>query len=58
MVLRIMVPHYPAIGSGGVPPMPPTILMSDTGVGGSGLGSEPTVSDFLNQMNSEEPKRK
>jgi hypothetical protein len=28
MVLSIMVPHFPAIGSGGVPPVPPTILMS------------------------------
>ena len=28
MVLSIMVPHYPAIGSGGMPPVPPTILMS------------------------------
>jgi hypothetical protein len=23
-----MVPHFPAIGSGGVPPVPPTIIMS------------------------------
>ena len=23
-----MVPHFPAIGSGGMPPVPPTILMS------------------------------
>jgi hypothetical protein len=23
-----MVPHFPAIGSGGVPPVPPIILMS------------------------------
>ena len=29
MVLSIMVPHFPAIGSGVVPPVPPTILMSD-----------------------------
>ena len=29
MVLSIMVPHFPAIGSGGVPPVPPTILMSE-----------------------------
>ena len=29
MVLSIMVPHFFAIGSGGVPPVPPTILMSD-----------------------------
>jgi hypothetical protein len=28
MVLSIMVPQYPAIGSGGVPLVPPTILMS------------------------------
>ena len=26
---RIMVPHFPAIGSGGMPPLPPTILLSD-----------------------------
>jgi hypothetical protein len=30
MVLSHMVPQFSAIGSGGVPPMPPTILMSDT----------------------------
>jgi hypothetical protein len=29
MVLSIMVPQFPAIGSGGVPSVPPTILMSD-----------------------------
>jgi hypothetical protein len=23
-----MVPHFPTLGSGGVPPMPPTILMT------------------------------
>ena len=23
-----MVPHFPALGSGGMPPVPPTILMS------------------------------
>ena len=28
MVLGIMVPHFPGTGSGGVPPLPPTILMS------------------------------
>ena len=28
MVLSIVVPHFPALGSGGVPPVPPTILMS------------------------------
>ena len=28
MVLSIMVPNLSAIGSGGVPPVPPTILMS------------------------------
>jgi hypothetical protein len=28
MVLSHMVPQFPAIGSEGVPPMPPTILMS------------------------------
>ena len=28
MVLSIMVPRFPAIGSGGMPPVPPTILMS------------------------------
>ena len=28
MVLSIMVPHFPAIGSGGMPPVHPTILMS------------------------------
>ena len=28
MVLSNMVPHFPAVGSGGVPPVPPTILMS------------------------------
>jgi hypothetical protein len=28
MVLSIKVPHFPAIGSGGVPPVPPTILIS------------------------------
>jgi hypothetical protein len=28
-ILIIMVPHFPAIGSGGMPHMPPTILMSD-----------------------------
>ena len=27
-VLSIMIPDFPAIGSGGVPPVPPTILMS------------------------------
>ena len=31
MVLGIMVPHFPATGSGGVPPLPPTILMSGFG---------------------------
>jgi hypothetical protein len=31
MVLSIMVPHFSANGSGGVPPVPPTILMSDGG---------------------------
>jgi hypothetical protein len=29
MGLSIMVPHFPGIGSGGVPPVPPTILMSE-----------------------------
>jgi hypothetical protein len=38
MVQSIMVPHFPAIGSGGMPPVPPTILMS-----GRGGGSEPLV---------------
>jgi hypothetical protein len=33
MVLSIMVPHFPAIGSGGMPPVPPTILMSALWVG-------------------------
>jgi hypothetical protein len=28
MVLTIMVPHLSAIGSGGMPPVPPTIFMS------------------------------
>ena len=28
MVLSIMVPHFPNTGSGGMPPMPQTILMS------------------------------
>jgi hypothetical protein len=28
MVLIIMFPHFPAMGSGGMPPVPPTILMS------------------------------
>jgi hypothetical protein len=28
MVLTIMVPHFPVIGSGGMPPVHPTILMS------------------------------
>ena len=28
MVLSIIVPHFPALGSGGVPPVPPIILMS------------------------------
>ena len=28
MVLSILVPHFPPLGSGGVPPVPPTILMS------------------------------
>ena len=27
MVLSIMVPHFPVNGSGGVPPVPLTILM-------------------------------
>jgi hypothetical protein len=27
-ILITMVPHFPAIGSGGMPPVPPTILMS------------------------------
>jgi hypothetical protein len=31
MDLSIMVPHFPALGSGGVPPVPPTILMSASG---------------------------
>ena len=31
MVLSIMVPHFPDIGSGGVPPVPPTILTSGSG---------------------------
>ena len=35
LVLSIMVPHFPAIGSGGVPPVPPTILMS--GMQGPGV---------------------
>ena len=26
-----MVPHFPGIGSGGMPPVPPTILMSGPG---------------------------
>jgi hypothetical protein len=30
MVLSIMVPHFPALGSGGMPPVPPTILMSES----------------------------
>ena len=30
MVLTILVPHFPALGSGGMPPVPPTILMSDS----------------------------
>ena len=29
MVLSIMVPHFPDIGSGGMPLVPQTILMSD-----------------------------
>ena len=29
MVLSIMVPYFPAFGSGGMPPVPLTILMSD-----------------------------
>jgi hypothetical protein len=28
MILSIIVPHFPALGSGGVLPVPPTILMS------------------------------
>ena len=28
MVLSIMVPHIPAFGTGGMPLVPPTILMS------------------------------
>jgi hypothetical protein len=28
MVLSIMVPHFPSHGSGGMPPVPPTILMT------------------------------
>ena len=28
MVLSIMVPHFPDLGSGGEPPLPPIILMS------------------------------
>ena len=28
MVLSIMVPHFPALGSGGMPSMPPTSIMS------------------------------
>ena len=28
-----MVPHFPVIDSGGVSPVPPTILMSDQGRG-------------------------
>ena len=31
MVLRIIVPHFPALGSRGVPPMPLTLLMSGGG---------------------------
>ena len=30
MVFSIMVPHFLAYGSKGMPPVPPTILMSDT----------------------------
>jgi hypothetical protein len=29
MVLSIMVPHFASIGYRGLPPVPPTILMSD-----------------------------
>ena len=29
MVLSIMVPHFPVVGSRGGPPVPPTILMSE-----------------------------
>ena len=31
MVLSIMVPHFPALGSRGMPPVPPTIFMSGWG---------------------------
>jgi hypothetical protein len=34
MVLSIMVPHIPTLGFGGVPPVPPAILMSGRGVNG------------------------
>ena len=29
MILRIIVPNFPALGSGDVRPMPPTIIMSE-----------------------------
>jgi hypothetical protein len=35
VVLSIKVPHFPDIGSEGVPPVPPTILMSGLAWGGS-----------------------
>ena len=33
MALGIMVPHFPALSSGGVPPWPSTIIMSVIKVG-------------------------
>ena len=49
-----MVPHFPATGSGGVPPLPPTILMSayiyiDLTM------SAPTPKKWLNKLKSEKP---
>jgi hypothetical protein len=35
MVLSLMVPYFTVIGSRGVPPVPPTILMSGMLLGGN-----------------------
>ena len=47
MVLSIMVPHIPALGSGGVPPVPPTILMSEMGKFGEINSADTRAGKFL-----------
>ena len=46
MALSIMVPHFPALGSKGMPPVPPTILMSELNTVISNFDQETKVFQF------------